>query len=214
MRIATIGMSRKQIRKTSIKTVRLQTDPFFNECRAYGKLIDRGLNGKVAVRCHGHLAIPAAIEEELAQRFEVFSWNRPIVESRLVMSKRQPLRAIVKDLIQDDIALNESILRRMCKDLRKIRKLGVHPQDVRLRNYGNGLLLDFSIAITKPHWFFWLKEPWEIRSMEKHEMQKFQVLIRDSGVKTPLRAVRNREYCAKLRDCPGGRERKHRKYPA
>lgn len=176
MRVATIGMSRKQIRKTSIKTVRLQTDPFFKECRAYGKLIDRGVNGKVAVRCYGHLAIPAAIEEELAQRFEVYSWNRPIVESRLMISKRQPLRAIVKDLIQDDIALNESILRRMWKDLRKIRKLGVRPQDVRLRNYGAGLLLDFSIAITKPHWFFRLKEPREIRSMENMKCKSFKCL--------------------------------------
>ena len=206
-------MSRRQIREVSIKNIRLQTDPFFNECRAYGKLIASGVNGKVAVHCHGHLALPASIEDELAQRFEVYSWNRPPVKSRLrlTVSKRQPLRAIVKDLAQDHSTLNESILRKMWKDLCKIRKLGVHPQDVRLRNYGGGLLLDFSIAITKPHWFFELKEPWEIRSMAKHEMQRFQVLINDSGVKTDLRAVRNREYCAKLRGCPGGRERNRQK---
>ena len=127
MREATIGMNRTQIRKTSKRIVRLQTDPFFNECRAYSKFLDRGVNGKVAVRCHGHLAIPAAIEDELAQQFEVYSWNRPLGESRVLMSKRQPLHAIVKDLVQDNSTLNQSLLRRMWMDLRKIRKLGVHP---------------------------------------------------------------------------------------
>lgn len=68
---ATVGMSETQIRQVSMKIVRLQTDTFYNECRAYGKIINHGVNGKVAVHCHGHLAIPAAMEEELAERFEV-----------------------------------------------------------------------------------------------------------------------------------------------
>lgn len=51
--------------------------------------------------------------------------------------------------------------------------------------------------------------------MKNDEMQKFQCVIRDSGVETSLRAVRNREYCKKLRNCPDGRERRQRKkYPA
>jgi hypothetical protein len=33
-------------------------DLFFNECRAYGRLIDKKINGKVAVR-YGYLMIPA-----------------------------------------------------------------------------------------------------------------------------------------------------------
>lgn len=207
-------MSKKERDKIPLETVRLQMDPFYNECRAYGRLIDRGVNGKVAVRCHGHLFIPAAMEEELAQRFEVYTWNRPSDESRLMMSKRQPLRAIVKDLIQDDTALDKRMLSRMRKDLLKIRKLGVNPKDVRLRNYGDGHLLDFSIAITKPHWFLHFKEPWMIRTMEKREMQMFQQLIVESDVRTSLRATRNREYCAKLRGCPFGRETRRKRYPA
>lgn len=202
-------MSSEEIYEISIETVRLQTDPFYNECRAYGRLIEHGMNGKVAVLCYGHLVIPAAIEEELAQRFDVHTWTRPEVELKLPTSKRQPLRAIVKDLVQDNIVLNENLLSRMRKDLLKIRKLGVHPQDVRLRNYGSGLLLDFSIAITKPHWIFDTREPWMIRSIGKHEMQMFQALVLDPGVKTWLRAVRNREYCMKLRGCPTGKERRH-----
>ncbi|CAD6583699.1 MAG: hypothetical protein ASARMPRED_001480 [Alectoria sarmentosa] len=214
VRVATVGMSEEEIRNISIKTIRFQTDPFYNECRAYGRLIEYGVNGKVAVRCHGHMAILAAREEELAQRFEVHTWNRPEDDSRLTMSKRQPFRAIVKDLIQNHPPLNEKLLGRMRKNLLKMRKLGVHPQDVRLRNYGGGLLLDFSIAITKPHWVFEWEEPWWIRSMKNDEMQKLQVIMLESGVKTWLRAVRNREYCMKLRGSPDGREKRRTQGPS
>ena len=205
-------MSDEAVRKLSIKTIRFHSDPFFNECRAYGRLIDHGVNEKVAVRWHGYLDIPAAREEELAQRFDVYEWDRPAEDTG---SKTKPLRAIVKDLVQDHNPLNERVFGRMRKDLLKMRRLGVHPQDVYLRNYGGGLLLDFSIAITTPHFVFEVDEPWSIRAMENDELQLLQVLMLESGVKTWQRAVRNREYCMKLRGCPEGKERKRRwKYPS
>ena len=122
-------MSEEEIKKIPIETIRFQTDPFYNECRAYGRLIECNVNGKVAVRCHGHMAIPATREEELDRRFEVYKWDRPENDSKLSVSKRQPFRAIVKDLIEDD-SLNERKLIRMRKDLLKMHKMGVYPQDV------------------------------------------------------------------------------------
>lgn len=87
---ATVGMSDEEIHKISIKTIRFHSDPFYNACRAYGRLIDSGVNGKIAVRCHGHLDIPAAREKELAQRFDVYEWGRPTDDPG---SKTIPLRA-------------------------------------------------------------------------------------------------------------------------
>lgn len=52
-------------------------DPFFNECRAYGRLIEASQNGKIAVRCYGHMSIPADKEEELSQKFNIQAWDRP-----------------------------------------------------------------------------------------------------------------------------------------
>lgn len=203
-------MTEAEIEKITVETIRLHTDPFYNECRAYGKLIEGDVNGKVAVRCHGHMTIPAAREEELAQRFEVDIWDRPEDDSKLPVSKRQPFHAIVKDLIEDDRPLNEKKLIRMRKDLLKMHKLDVYPQDVRARNYGGGLLLDFSIAITKPHWVFETKTPWWISAMKNDDIRMLQVVMLESGVKIWQRAVRNREYCMKLRGCPDGKERKRR----
>ena len=207
-------MSERELNKIPIETIDFHTDPFFNECRAYGRLIERDVNGKVAVRCHGHMAIPAAREEELARRFEVDAWDRPEDDSQLPAAKRQPFRAIVKDLVEDDSPLTEENLIRMRRDLLRMHRLGVYPQDVRERNYGGGLLLDFSIAITKPHWVFETKKPWWINSMKNDDMNMLQVIMLESGVQTWTRAVRNREYCMKLRGCPDGKVRKrtNRKY--
>ena len=207
-------MSEEELEQIPIETIRFQTDPFYNECRAYGRLIERDVNGKVAVRCHGHMAIPATREEELYRRFEVYEWDRPKDDSKLPVSKRQPFRAIIKDLIEDDQPLTEKNLIRMRKDLLTMHKMGVYPQDVRERNYGGGLLLDFSIAITKPHWVFETKRPWWIRTLRNRDVNMLQVIMLESGVKTWQRAVRNREYCMKLRGCPDGKERKrtNRKY--
>ena len=207
-------MSEKELSRVQIETVRFHCDPFFNECRAYGRLIEADVNGKIAVRCHGYLTIPAAKEKDLAQRFDVDAWDRPAGDSYLPVAKRQPLRAIVKDLAEVDRPLTEENLIRMRKDLLKMHRLGVYPQDVRERNYGGGLLLDFSIAITKPHWVFETKKPWWINHMKNDDMDMLQVVMLKSGVKTWQRAVRNREYCMKLRGCPDGKVRKgpNRKY--
>ena len=207
-------MTEGELDKIPIETIRFQSDPFYNECRAYGRLVECNVNGKVAVRCHGHMAIPAATEEELARRFEVYEWDRPEDDSQLPVAKRQPFRAIVKDLVDDDRPLNEENLIRMRRDLLKMHRLGIYPQDVRERNYGGGLLLDFSIAITKPHWVFEVKKPWWIDTVKQEDMNMLQVIMLESGVKTWARAVRNREYCMKLRGCPDGKVRKrtNRKY--
>ena len=95
----------------------------------------------------------------------------------------------------------------MLKDLLKMHRLGVYPQDVQERNYRGGLLLDFSIAITKPHRVFVTKTPWWISTLRTRDVNMLQVIMLESGVKVWQRALRNREYC---RGCPDGKERKRR----
>lgn len=41
------------------------SDPFYNEWRAYGRLEEEKLNGKVAVRCYDYLTLSAEIEGQL-----------------------------------------------------------------------------------------------------------------------------------------------------
>ena len=204
-------MSEKKLEQIPTEILRFHNDPFYNECRAYGRLIEGDVNGKIAVRCQGHMTIPATIEEELDRRFDIYAWDRENDEYKLPVTKREPIRAIVKDLVEDDSPLTEKQFIKMRRDLLKMHKLGVFPQDIRERNYGAGLLLDFSIAITKPHWIFETKRKWELRMMRNDDLNMLQVIILESGVQVWQRVVRNREYCMKLRGCPDGKERKSKK---
>lgn len=130
------------------------TDPFYNECRAYGRLEERGLNGKVAVRCHGYITISAKKEEVLGRKLKVWDWDRPGGEYDMPPSERQPFRVIVKDLISRDDPLTGKVADKILRDLKKMRRCGVYCNDVRTRNYKAGLLVDMSVAMTEPHYVF------------------------------------------------------------
>lgn len=106
-------------------------DPFYNECRAYGKLIEKNLNGQVAVRCHGYMVLPAEYEDTLELQFEIDGWNRLSEEYDEPPSKRQPLRAIIKDLVLEDTKWTP---RRMLSHLKKMRMHGVHVMEIKPEN--------------------------------------------------------------------------------
>ncbi|KAL8785398.1 MAG: hypothetical protein Q9195_008658 [Heterodermia aff. obscurata] len=181
----------------SLDLLHAHSDPFYNECRAYGKLIETNLNGKVAVRCHGYTTLPAAIEEELEERFDVSDWDREDYDRP--MRSRAVFRAIVKDLVKEDIPLTTRVLRRMKKDLKEIRKQGVYPTDVKARNYKGGLLVDFSTAMTEPHYLFEIMPDWRVKTYQNEDLFEFDAMVEDEEVKTTVRAMPNPHYLRKLR---------------
>ena len=98
-------------------------DPFYNECRAYGRLEEAQLNGKVAIRCHGYLMLPAEIETQLKRDFKVKYWNRP--DYRKPVALRRPYQAIVKDFVPEDKPMTAKIADKMLRHLKKMRSKGV-----------------------------------------------------------------------------------------
>ncbi|KAI1740341.1 kinetochore Sim4 complex subunit FTA2-domain-containing protein [Xylaria scruposa] len=56
--------------------VRHQLDPFFAECRAFGRLVEENKDDKLAVRCHGYIFLPRAVECQIEQQFGISDWNR------------------------------------------------------------------------------------------------------------------------------------------
>lgn len=180
-------------------------DPFHAECRAYGCIEDYGCNGTVAVRCYGFLNVSAKREDELAQRFETLDWDRPSNEYDLPLQKRQPFRAIVKELIHEKIPFKANMITRMKIDLLRLRKMEVYPQDIRADNYRCGKLLDFSVSYTAPH--IMLSD--NIRHIEHidddiaHELVLFDRMIEESGFPTSVRMTPNQETLRKLRPRKG-----------
>ncbi|CAF9911164.1 hypothetical protein IMSHALPRED_009952 [Imshaugia aleurites] len=175
------------------------SDPFYNECRAYGRLKEHNLDGKVAVRCYGYLTFPAEIEAHLKRDFQVQDWNRTGKEYKKPVSERRPIQAIVKDLILEDAPLTGKAADKILRDLKKMRSVGVYPLDIRPRNYKAGLLVDMSIARTTPHFLFDIRGPKAVARMKSIDLGMWETMRERGKLNTRLRAVRDKECCAKLR---------------
>ncbi len=203
-------LSQQEKADLSIGVVRTLSDPFYNECRAYGRLIESKVKGTVAARCYGHMAVSADQEAYLRERFGVSVWDRSHKDASVPVSKRQPFCAILKDLIPDTVPLSNKLLNKMQRDLVRMRRLGVFLRDIRLRNYRGGLLVDMSIAITVLHYLFEVGSVRNTVYLLREDMLRFQVIRDESGIQSWDRTTRNIVYCKKLRGCPDGKPRRHR----
>ncbi|KAI0556220.1 hypothetical protein F4679DRAFT_578340 [Xylaria curta] len=209
-------------RKVSDETLTFHSDPFFAECRAYGKidryyedLRDKTRGGprrsrarrnrtrprdveirQLAVPCYGYVTLAAEYEEVLRDKFDIFDWNRSEEEESRQIAKR-PFRCLVKQLVSSQISVTNP--RRMLADLKQLRKIGVFPRDIYARNYKAGLLVDFSVAWTEPHWCLEVLGPYQRENEKKGELSLFDAMIKSEEIKTTVRATRNSKYCEKLR---------------
>jgi hypothetical protein len=180
-----------------------QIDPFHAECRAFGRIQDKGRNGDIAVRCYGFTFVSADHEEFLAREFGVSDWNR--------QSEHQgkPFRAIVKDLVPDTVSFTAKMRQKMKSDLKALNGMNIYVMDIRRENYKGGYLLDFSAAWTKPHVMMWDRVRPKIdidNNLEEDEIY-FDAMLEDAieegmKVRTIVRIRPNGIYTAKLRKLP------------
>lgn len=168
-------------------TIVAHLDPFFAECRAYGRIEEKQRNGKVAVRCYGFLSVSATQESYLRNKFHVTDWDRPEEEYDLPVRERQSFRAIVKDLIEDKTSFRTKHLTRMVMDLRALRKMPLFVRDIREDNYRGGKLLDFSVSWTVPHVMLDMRIRSDIHIAEDilEELILFDEMVTESGVPNP-----------------------------
>ncbi|KAI9762472.1 MAG: hypothetical protein M1840_001232 [Geoglossum simile] len=138
-------------------TITPQVDPFFAECRAFGRLIQCGLNGDIGVHCYGYIKLPVEFESMInrskaARSIGGFCWDRPSQGelSQGGPSQLEPFRGIVKELLSGDPFTSEMV-EKMGADLLKLSNIGVYPIDVKEDNYRGGRLTDFSASWTYPH---------------------------------------------------------------
>lgn len=131
--------------------IRHQLDPFFAECRAFGRLVEEGRDDELAVRCYGYTLLPETVERQIRRQFGITDWNRGEED------RKQPLRAIVKAYITYKTPFNRKSFAAMRRNIKELNDLGIYNMDIRKENYLGGRLFDFSIAITAPHLSLWSK---------------------------------------------------------
>ena len=166
-------------------------DPFYAECRAYGRIQEVNCNGEVAVRCHGYTSVSADREGEISESFGIVDWHRPDEEYQRRVTQRQPLRAIVKDLMREEVCFTNRMVRRMKADLYKLREMLVFVRDIRSDNYLGGKLLDFSVSWTAPHLML-SRDVQSRKSINREiasELHDFDDMIKEEGVITRVRAA-------------------------
>ena len=176
-------------------------DPFYAECRAYGRMGDRKCNGKFAARCYGFTDISALQEDYLYQTFDASNWDRPFEQYSLPVAERQSFRAIVKELIEDPTPFTNIMIDGMLRDLKSLRKIAVFVRDVRESNYKGGKLVDFSVSWTAPHIMLSdrLFDDEDIFQEIDWELKLFDDMIEESRIPTWVRATPNKKYLSKLR---------------
>lgn len=214
-------------RKVDAAKMSYQSDPFFAECRAYGKI--NGILGKyrrseargrrsrlkahekvrpkaraqreLAVPCYGFMELPSVpYEQHLLTKYNIDDWNREESDLQLPKERRAPFRAIVKKLMPNTEPIRDPS--QMRRDLMDLQKSGIAQNDVALRNYMDGLLVDFSSAWTEPHW---AKEVLPMSSWKRQledDFLEFDFMMKKADVKLrPL--ARSLDIYGKLRDRPG-----------
>ncbi|KAL9621181.1 MAG: hypothetical protein Q9160_004313 [Pyrenula sp. 1 TL-2023] len=173
-------------------------DPFYAECRAYGAIIDAGLNGRITPTCYGYMMLSKDQEEQIMDYFNYPDFRRYLDNS----SPRKPLRAILKELVPTGTpSFTRKHVRQMLKDLRTLARIGVYTSDLESRNYLGGRLIDFSAALTKPdvRLSYGLLKDSHVWKIENRPFMRFNGMIKESNVNSNIRAVPNADYCMKLR---------------
>lgn len=169
--------------RVSREEIEGQTDPFYAECRAYQRIAESGKKRAVAVKCHGFISIAATQETFFDTIFGIVDWNRPQEELDLPLSKQQPFRALVKDLVEKEPAVTKRLVSSMWRQLRDLNRLRIYVMDIKWDNYRGGRLVDFSVAWTEPHFEF--RE--DINSAEEINMNRqLDTIAFDKMVKKEL----------------------------
>lgn len=125
-------------------------DPFFAECRAFGRLQETG-HEDLAIKCHGYIMLDKKYEEiiapQLRKTHDILAYRSFYHEPT---EPAPPIRCIVKDL-GAPTRLNQKLVWKLFEDVKKLHQLGIFHLDLKMEQLIDGKIADFSIAKTMPH---------------------------------------------------------------
>lgn len=186
------------------KIIGYHIDPFFAECRAFGRIKEaqdtRKLKHQITIQCYGYLLLPHTLKPMLERR------GAHLEEDCLAphddrYKQGRPVRAIVKELVSAEPGVNEASIGVLLKNIRFLnKKLKIYNRDIRKQNYIDGKLFDFGCSRTEPHCLINDSlDKSEAKAVEFIDLNHFDDMIEDEQIETPVRAMCNWEYCKKLR---------------
>jgi hypothetical protein len=140
---------------TPLDTAAYYTDPFYAECRAYGRIHEaikkRVLRSDIAVPCHGFLFLRPNDQEAL-KNLDIDLGLRDIdldYQKSTIGGLRA--RAIVKEIASSDSGVNSKSIRKILSKVITMNKAGIYNMDIRIDNFRDGKIVDFGSSWTEPH---------------------------------------------------------------
>lgn len=134
----------------ALEAVGKYSDPFYAECRAFGRLQETG-HESLAVKCHGYVLLDEKHEELLMPMIDKPSrmfGDRPFYSN--IGNPPAPIRCIIKDL-GGQSRLTRQLAQRVFEDIKALHQLGIVSMDMKLEQLIDGKIADFSVAKTLPH---------------------------------------------------------------
>ncbi|KAI0460262.1 kinetochore Sim4 complex subunit FTA2-domain-containing protein [Xylaria acuta] len=171
------------------------TDPFYAECRAYAQIEARrksqGLKRKDIADCYGFLALTKADEEVLAE-YGVDLWcDIPLDDGYRKRAEGSPVRALVKEYIEEDLEIDEKTIKHMATAIKWMNRNKILINDVYLRNFKGGYLLDFGSSWTKPHCLWQSTSRQRMIAVLTVDIVRFEEMMDEMGLGT-RRSLRSR----------------------
>lgn len=91
-------------------------------------------------------------DEEVLAGYGIDLWcDIPLHDEYRERAAGSPVRALVKEYIEEDVEPNERTCKKMRAGVRWMNRNQLLINDVHARNFKGGYLLDFGLAWTKPH---------------------------------------------------------------
>lgn len=110
-----------------------------------------------------------------------------------------PVRALVKEYVQDDPDPDLRVMSWMLKDIRYLNRNKCINRDIKRDNYRNGVLVDFGCAWTEPHCLIRLASKERVETWKMTDMVQFDTMASQQGFGDAIHAMPNWEYRQKLR---------------
>ncbi|KAI1111772.1 kinetochore Sim4 complex subunit FTA2-domain-containing protein [Nemania sp. NC0429] len=165
------------------------TDPFYAECRAYGRIQearDKGeITEKIATKCHGYLFLDADAQRWLENEGIDLGTENVDDELLSILGGAGRPRAIVKDFEAAGPDLDKQTpqqIRRIFRRVWLLNKLGIYNRDVRADNFRNGWLVDFDSSYTLPHDIYNILPKFEVSVTQGVDVAKFEEMLEEAGI--------------------------------
>ncbi|KAJ2996212.1 hypothetical protein NUW58_g1049 [Xylaria curta] len=176
------------------------TDPFYAECRAYGRIKqacdERRVTARIATRCHGYLFLTTE-DMNFLERQEGIDLCTSIIDENLRRALGGDLRAraIVKDLEIDTTRLQKKSIDQAWRNVSLLNSLGIYNQDIRTENFMNCRIVDFGSSWTEPHAILDKADKVdadEAREQRLSDCAQFDEMVEQEGIKTTKKTPTSR----------------------